>query len=55
MSIDNRIISLQSKHDKLENEIRASYNSRISDEIVNSLKKKKLAIKQEIETLETQP
>lgn len=47
-----RISSLNNKHDKMEEEIRKAYLAHESDDQIYKLKKKKLAIKDEISGLE---
>ena len=59
MSIDNKIKHLQEVHDDLDKEIQKQFSQYGNDTLVQTLKKKKLHLKDEIEhykkTLEGSP
>jgi hypothetical protein len=52
MSINSHFNSLKKRHDELENEINFAYNTHLADTIITNLKKQKLRIKEELQTLE---
>lgn len=51
MSMHAHIETLSDKHNRLENAINEAYSHNMSDEFVRDLKKQKLRIKEEIESL----
>lgn len=52
MSIANRISSLKTKHDQIEKNLKDAYLSHQPNSTLNELKKKKLALKEEIQSIE---
>lgn len=51
MSISNRIYSLETRHQEIDEQIRQAYIGHSGEELISNLKKQKLNIKEEIETL----
>lgn len=54
LKIQHHIKHLQELHDDLDKEIQAQYNHYGEDRLVNELKKKKLKLKDEIESFKNQ-
>jgi hypothetical protein len=51
MSLNSRISTLENKHNELDEVIRQAYLHHVNDNEISELKKKKLILKEEIETL----